>query len=120
MIALPLNSVINPVLYDKTISEFVGKKVRGTNALIRNVRMVRFLREFRFRRNERVTGGDHQMVDTGVAGSEGGCVESHKPPGTAFLEEILHFADNVEKGPSPDIKELEMAAPEDIVMDTEM
>ena len=60
------------------------------------------------------------MVDTGATGSEGGCVESRDPPGTAALAEQIHFADNVEEGPSPDIRELEMAAPEDIVMDTEI
>jgi hypothetical protein len=118
MIVLPINSVINPVLYDKTISEFVGRKVRGTIAVIRNLRMVRFFQELR--RNEREAVGDYQMVDTGVTRLEGSGVESRDPPGTAALAEQIHFADNVEEGTSPDVRELEVAAPEDIVMDTEM
>jgi hypothetical protein len=120
MIVLPINSVINPVLYDKTISEFVRKKVQGTSALIGGLRIVRFLQEFRFRRNKKVTGGDHQMVDTGVTRLEGGCLESRDTSGTAALEEKLHCADNVEEGPSPDIGDFQVAAPEDIVMDTEL
>jgi hypothetical protein len=120
MIVLPLNSVINPVLYDKTISEFIGRKFLGTGALIRSLRIVKFLQEFRFRRNEREVVGDYQMVDTGVTRLEGSGVESRDPPGTAALAEQIYFADNVEEGPSTDVRELEVAAPEDIIMDTEM
>ena len=35
MIALPLNSVINPLIYDKTLAEFLGRKFGETKRLIR-------------------------------------------------------------------------------------
>ena len=35
MIALPLNSVINPLIYDKTLAEFLGRKLEEVKRLIR-------------------------------------------------------------------------------------
>ena len=36
MIALPLNSVINPLIYDKTLTELLGRKLGGVKILIRH------------------------------------------------------------------------------------
>jgi hypothetical protein len=120
MIVLPINSVINPVLYDSTIKEFIESRVREVSEVIRSSRIVRFFREFRFRRNERVAGGDNQIVQIELTRLEGGCTEPRDPPGNAAQAEQIEVADNMEEGPFPEIRELEVAAPEDIVMETEM
>jgi hypothetical protein len=125
MIVLPINSVINPVLYDSTIKEFINSTVRDVIAVIRDSRFVRFLRGFRsrFGRIDIATGGDNQIVQNELTGLEGACTEPRDLPGNAeqaAQAEQIEVADNTEEGTSPDIRELEVAAPEDIVMDTEM
>jgi hypothetical protein len=120
MIVLPINSVINPVLYDNTIREFIENRVRGVSKLIRSLRIVRFFREFMFRRNERVAGGDNPVAQIELTGLEGGRTEPRDPPGNAAQAERIEVADNMVGGPFPDIRELEVAGPEDVIMDTEM
>jgi hypothetical protein len=120
MIVLPINSVINPVLYDNTIKEFVCSRFQTASVVIGGSRIFRFLREFRFRRVNRGADGDYQIVQIELTGLEGGCTETRYPPGNAAQAEQIEVADNMEEGPSPDMRELEVAAPEDIVMETEM
>jgi hypothetical protein len=122
MMVLPINSVINPVLYDSTIKEFINSRVRNVIAVIRDSRFVRFLRGFRsrFGRIDIATSGDNQIVQIELTGFEGGCTEPRDSPGNAAQAEQIEVANNMKEGTSPDIRELEVAAPEDIVMDTEM
>jgi hypothetical protein len=120
MIVLPINSVINPVLYDNTIKEYLDRIVRETSAVIAGLRIFRFLRQFRFRRNERVAGGEYEMVQIDAARLDGDCTEPHDSPGKVAEAEEIQSADNMEEGPCSDIKEMVVAVPEDIVMETEM
>jgi hypothetical protein len=119
MIVLPINSVINPVLYDNTIKEFVDRIIREASVLIAGSRIFRFLRQFRFRRIERVAGGEYEMVQIDPARLEGDCREPLDSPGKVAEAEEIQSADNMEEGPCSDIREM-VVAPEDIVMKTEM
>ena len=47
MIVLPINSVINPLLYDNSIRDFFGWIVSGVYNFIRESRLVRFVRQIR-------------------------------------------------------------------------
>jgi hypothetical protein len=121
MIVLPINSVINPVLYDNTIREIVDRIVREASAVIAGSRIFRFLRQFSFRRNERVAGGEYEMrqiID--AARLEGDCTESRDAPGNVAEAKEIQGTENTEVGMSSYIRELEVAVPEDIVMETEM
>ena len=118
MIALPINSVINPLLYDSTIREFVDRKVRAASAMVLESRLVRFLRQSGLRRNERVADQDYRMVPVETTRVEGVCTEPLDPPGNAAQAELMQGSDNMHEGTFPDIRELEMAPPEDIILQT--
>ena len=63
MIALPLNSVINPLIYEKTLAEFLGRKLGEVKRLIRlsistvMSSIARFIQS----RNEDIQSGDNDL-----------------------------------------------------------
>jgi hypothetical protein len=120
MIVLPINSVINPVLYDNIIKEYVDRIVREASVVIAGSRIIRFLRQFRLRRNERIADGGNAIVQICISRLEGDSTEPRESPGKVAEAEEIQSADNMEEGPCSDIREMVVAAPEDIVMETEM
>ena len=63
MIALPLNSVINPLIYDKTLAEFLGRKLREIKRLIRLSTSAAMSSIARFiqSRSENIQSGDNDL-----------------------------------------------------------
>ena len=95
MIVLPINSVINPLLYDKTIIDFLGSKIGKIGTLITNSRISLFLRQVKLRRNQRVIANDEfRMEPIEAAGLKEDCTELRNLPDNAAREEQKQDEDN--------------------------
>jgi hypothetical protein len=119
MIVLPINSVINPVLYDNTIREFVNRRIRKGIELVRGLENVTL--SFTLSGgNDSVTGRDDPLPNVEVRKFDSEHMEPWKPPDRAAHTGLRKDTDYMEKGMSADTIELKLADPEDITKETKI
>ena len=114
MTVLPINSVINPMLYDKTIREFALRTGRNLSGVITNSRISVFLNELSLTTNRTVTPSqDNRVVSIENPRSRRNCQEPPDYPSRNVTQE-----GQIQDG--TDIMELPMFPAEDVVVESEL
>ena len=118
MIVLPINSVINPLLYDKAAREFFLGKIRVLGTKIINSKIAFFIRQLTLTRNG-IGGEDYGSVPVEGGRLEGGRKGARDLLDKAAKREQIQDGSKMVKAVPPCIEKVNMAAPEDINMETE-
>ena len=109
MIVLPINSVINPLLYDNTIKNFFESGLRASRTSISSLRIGALVRNLSFSRRYRAKAGrDYKMEPIDVERSVNVNNNPRSLTGNLFQEGTTQNDDDLDQKACPDAGEQEM------------